>query len=123
MNPFDFVNSINGHKDIMQDEETERAYVPFVVNRQMSYFNDTVLVANQANMMSHVDHRLQYHYLLNTIKPRKRFSKWAKRHEDSDIELVMMHYGYNYEKAHTALSLLTKHQLDTIKNKYNKGGM
>ena len=74
-------------------------------------------------MMHDADNKLQYDYLINTIKPRKRFSKWAKKHEDRDIDFVMEHYNYNYENAVTALSLLTKQQLETIKNKYNKGGI
>lgn len=123
MNPFEFINSINSGKDIMVDDAAENAYVPFIVNRGLSYFNDTVLVANKANTIHHLDKKLQYHYLLNTIKPRKRFSKWAKKHEDSDLEFVMLHYNYNYEKASAALSLLTKQQLETLKNKYNKGGI
>ena len=123
MNPFDFINSINSGKDIMQDALAEQKYVPFVVNRGMSYFSDTILAANRCNMMHHMDGLLQYHYLINTVTPRKRFSKWAKKHDDSDIQLVMEHYGYNYAKAVQALSLLTKQQLETIKNKNNKGGI
>lgn len=123
MNPFDFVNSINNGKYVMDDDTKEQAYTPFLVNRALSYFPDTIVAANRANMMHDTDNKLQYDYLINTIKPRKRFSKWAKKHEDRDIDLVMEHYNYNYEKAVTALSLLTKHELETIKNKYNKGGI
>lgn len=123
MNPFDFVNSINSGKYVMDDDAKEQAYVPFLVNRALSYFPDTIVAANRANMMHDADNKLQYDYLINTIKPRKRFSKWAKKHEDRDIDFVMEHYNYNYENAVTALSLLTKQQLETIKNKYNKGGI
>jgi uncharacterized protein YccT (UPF0319 family) len=123
MNPFDFVNSINNGKYVMDDDAKEQAYVPFLVNRALSYFPDTIVAANRANMMHDADNKLQYDYLINTIKPRKRFSKWAKKHEDRDIDFVMEHYNYNYENAVTALSLLTKQQLETIKNKYNKGGI
>lgn len=123
MNPFDFVNSINNGKYVMDDDVKEQAYTPFLVNRALSYFPDTIVAANRANMMHDADNKLQYDYLINTIKPRKRFSKWAKKHEDRDIDFVMEHYNYNYENAVTALSLLTKQQLETIKNKYNKGGI
>lgn len=123
MNPFDYVNSINGGKDIMVDDVSEQKYVPFIVNRAMSYFNDTILTANKANMMSHMDSKLQYHYLINSTKPRKRFSKWAKKSEDSDVELVMNTYNYSYGKAVIALSLLTKQQLVSLKNNNNKGGI
>ena len=123
MNPFDFVNSINNGKYVMDDGAKEQAYTPFLVNRALSYFPDTIVAANRANMMHDADNKLQYDYLINTIKPRKRFSKWAKKHEDRDIDFVMEHYNYSYENAVTALSLLTKQQLETIKNKYNKGGI
>lgn len=123
MNPFDFVNSINNGKYIMDDDTKEQAYTPFLVNRALSYFPDTILVANRVNTIHESDHKLQYDYLINTIKPRKRFSKWAKRHEDSDIDLIMEHYNYSYTKAVHALSLLTEPQLESIKNKYNKGGI
>ena len=123
MSPFDFINSINSGKDIMVDEATENAYVPFVVNRGLSYFTDTIMRANELNQFANVDKKLQYHYLINSITPRKRFSKWAKKHDDSDVELVMNYYNYSYEKATQALSLLTKQQLASIKNKNNKGGI
>jgi predicted transcriptional regulator len=123
MTPFDFINSINNGKDIMVDEATENAYVPFVVNRGLSYFADTIMYANELNKVVNTDKKLQYHYLINTIVPRKRFSKWAKKHEDSDIELVMNNYNYSYEKAAQVLSLLTKRQLEELKNKNNKGGI
>lgn len=123
MTPFDFINSINNGKDIMVDEATENAYVPFVVNRGLSYFADTIMYANALNQVVNIDNKLQYHYLINTITPRKRFSKWAKKDDDSNIELVMNNYNYSYEKAVQALSLLTKQQLDALKNKNNKGGI
>ena len=123
MNPFDYVNSINGGKDIMVDDVSEQKYVPFIINRAMSYFNDTILTANKANMMSHMDNKLQYHYLINSTKPRKRFSKWAKKSEDSDVELVMNTYNYSSGKAVVALSLLTKQPLVSLKNNNNKGGI
>lgn len=123
MTPFCFINSINNGKDIMVDEATENAYVPFVVNRGLSYFADTIMYANALNQVVNIDNKLQYHYLINTIMPRKRFSKWAKKDDDSNIELVMNNYNYSYEKAVQALSLLTKQQLDALKNKNNKGGI
>ena len=123
MSPFDFINSINANKDIMVDELAESQYVPFIVNRGMSYFPDTILLANQMNMHSHLDNKLQYHYLINTTRPRKRFSKWSKKHENSDLDVVKEYYGYNNRNAEYALSLLTKQQLDYIKNKNNRGGI
>ena len=123
MNPFEFINSINANKDIMVDELAESQYVPFIVNRGLSYFPDTILLSNQMNQHAHLDNKLQYHYLINTTRPRKRFSKWAKKHENSDLDVVKEYYGYNNRNAEYALSLLTKQELDYIKNKNNKGGI
>ena len=106
----------------MPDEIHEREYVPFIVNRALSYFVDTIHYANEMNLCSNLDNKLQYHYLINSIRPQKRFSKWAQKQEDSDLEAVMEYYGYNYTKAKTALMLLSPEQIKTIKEKLEKGG-
>ena len=123
MSPFDFINSINAKKDVMVDDLAESQYVPFIVNRGLSYFADTIMSTNRMNMLNHLDNKLQYHYLINTTRPRKRFSKWAKKHENSDLEVVKEYYSYNNRNAEYALSLLTKQQLEYIKNKNKKGGI
>ena len=87
-NPFDYVNSINiTKKDIMADDIAEKGYPPFMVNRALSYFNDTVLFANEMNINHHIDNKLQYHFLINIIKKKKRFSKWLKPQEVENLEL------------------------------------
>ena len=125
-NPFDYVNSITfNKKDLMTDTENdelaEKLYVPFIVNKALSYFPDTILYANAVNVHHDLDNRLQYQYLINSIRPKKRFSKWAKKQEDNDLEAVMQCYGYNRVKAESALALLSPVQLDKIKKKLNKG--
>ena len=123
LSPFDFLNSINmSKKDLMEDPETENQYVPFVVNRSLSYFPDTVALANEMNKYHHLDNRLQYSFLINTIRKRKRFSKWVKPDMENNIEKVKEYYGYSNEKAHQVLPLLSKSQLVTLKEKVNKGG-
>lgn len=121
VSPFDFLQSINVTKnDIFQGNE--KGYVPFVVNRSLSYFNDTVLLANEMNRYHHLDEKLQYHFLLNIVRKRKRFSKWVKPETENDIEVVKEYYGYSNDKARQVLSLLTPEQITTIRNKVNKGG-
>lgn len=126
MTPFDFVNAINSSKktDIMSDTENdelaEKAYVPFVVNRALSYFPDALMYANHMNIHNILDNKLQFHYLLNSIRPGKRFSKWVKR-QDSDLQLVMQYYSYNVDKAKQALPLLSAEQLLIIKTKLQSG--
>lgn len=123
LSPFDFLNSINStKKDLMDDELNEKHYVSFVVNRSLSYFNDTVLLANEMNRYHHLDEKLQYHFLLNITRKRKRFSKWVKPETENDIEAVKEYYGYSNDKARQILPLLTPEQITTIKNKVNKGG-
>ena len=121
--PFDYVNAINySKKDIMQTRDDEKVYVPFMVNRSLSYFSDTVLLANEMNKYHHLDSRLQYSFLINIIRKRKRFSKWVKPELENDLESVKEYYGYSNEKARQILSLLSPSQIKQIKEKVNKGG-
>lgn len=123
MNPFEYVNAINFKKqDIMVDDVAEKGYAPYMVNRSLSYFNDTVLMANEMNLNHHLDNRLQFDFLLNIVRKKKRFSKWAKPETVSDVEVVKEYYGYSNEKAKSALSLLTSDQIDELKKKVFKGG-
>jgi len=123
MNPFDYVNAINySKKDIMETPEDETAYTPFVVNRSLSYFADTVGIANEMNRYHHLDNRLQFSFLINIIRKRKRFSKWVKPELENDVDVVKEYYGYSNEKARQVISLLTPTQLKSLKDKVNKGG-
>ena len=123
MNHFDYLNSINLTKqDIMIDDDCKKAYNSFMVNRGLSYFSDTIIIANEMNRHHQIDSKLQYHFLINMIRKRKRFSKWAKAQKESDIDAVKEYYGYNNEKARQALTLLSPDQITIIKNKVSKGG-
>jgi len=123
MSPFDYLKSINDTKeDVMIDDVTEKSYNSFVINRSLSYFPDTVQLANVMNQYHHVDNKLQYHFLINIIRKRKRFSKWDKPTQDNDIEAVKEYYGYSNQKAKQMLSLLSPNQLSIIHKKVNKGG-
>ena len=123
MNPFEYVNAINNtKKDIMIDDIAEREYNSFMVNRSLSYFNDTVLYANEMNIHHNIDNRLQFDFLINMVRKRKRFSKWEKVVSESDVEVVKEYYGYNNEKARSASSLLTRENLNELKKKVYKGG-
>jgi len=124
MNPFEYLNSINDTKlDIMIDNEIEKAYNGFLINRSLSYFPDTVGLANVMNQYHHLDNKLQFHFLLNSVRKRKRFSKWVKPTTNSDLEVIKEYYGYSNEKAKQALTLLSPEQLEQIKSKVNKGGV
>ena len=123
MNPFEYANSINYTKqDLMVDDVAEKAYAAFMVNRSLSYFQDTVFFANEMNRYHHLDNKLQYHFLINIIRKRKRFSKWNKPELDSDMDVVKEYYGYSNEKARQALTLLTPSQIEELRKKVSKGG-
>ena len=123
LSPFDFLNTINDtKKDIMIDDIAEKAYAPFMVNRTLSYFPDTVCIANEMNRYHHLDKKLQYHFLINIIRKRKRFSKWIKPDLDSNIEVVKEYYGYSNEKARQVHNLFTSEQIEELRKKVNKGG-
>ena len=121
----DYLNSINyTKKSVMESEDPawEKNYPPYIVNKCMSHHMDTVMYANEMNMHSHLDKKLQYDFFINIVRSRKRFSPWDKKQKMNDLEVVKQYYGYSNEKARQALNILTPDQLDVIKNKLNKGG-
>jgi hypothetical protein len=121
--PFEFVNAINQTKsDIMVDDIEEKSYSSYMVNRSLSYFLDTTLLANEMNINHHLDSKLQFQFLLNTIRKGKRFSKWAKADYPKDLEVVKEYYGYSNEKAKVALTLLDNEQINELRLRVYKGG-
>ena len=120
----DWLNSINFTKEnlIEDDPEAIKSYPPYIVNRCLSGHLDTILFANEMNKYSNIDKDLQYSFLLYTLRKRKRFSPWLKKEQIEDLDLVKKHYGYSNEKAKIAVTLLTKTQLETIRNKHDMGG-
>jgi hypothetical protein len=122
LNPFDVLNSINHSKEDILDEDNESKYPAFMVNRGLSYFQDTVLLANEMNRNHHIDGRLQYDFLKGVIRKRKRFSKWVKKAQVADIDVVKEFYGYSDAKAESVIDLIDKDQIEEMKSKMSKGG-
>lgn len=124
MNVFDYVNSVTHSKDdIFEQSNGDSTYVPFIVNRALSYYADTVLYANEINIHSDIPKQWQYDFYLHAIPRRKRFSKWAKKPPvTDDILAVQEKYKYSMEKAIEALSILTPEQLQSIHQSMDKGG-
>lgn len=125
--PFDYVNAINGSKenlmrDSSNDELAEREYKPYLTNKSLSYFVDTIGYANEMNLRPEITNRLQFEYLLNNVKPKKRRAKWVKKVKDEDLSAVKEYYGYNNVKAEQTLSILSPQQLESIKQKLQRGG-
>lgn len=124
MNPFDFIKAITETKEnVMADEVTEKAYEPFIVNRGLSFFTDTVLYANEMNFRASLDGKPQFLYLLNTIRQRKRYSKWLKKEKNDDIRMISEFFGYSLAKSKDTLRLLSQEQIALIRTKLEKGGV
>ena len=120
----DYLYSINQSKKNILDDDPDAAkkYPAYVVNRCLSSFMDTILLSNEMNKNSHLPKRLQYDFLINSVKPRKRFSPWARKDSIDYLDIVKEYYGYNDDKALQALRILTKDQLDKISYLLRKGG-
>jgi len=120
----DYLYSINQSKKNILDEDPDavKKYPSYIVNRCLSSFTDTVLYANEMNKNSHLPNKMQYDFFLNSVKPRKRFSPWARKDSIDYLDVVKEYYGYNDDKALQALRILTKNQLDKISYLLRKGG-
>ena len=138
LSPFDFIGSINEGprgKDLLQNcyadssggltpDSADNDYVPFIVNRSFSFFPDTVLFANAMNEHAKLPAKMQFDFYRFAMKPRKRFSKWAKKSANEEgVKLIMEAYDYNEEKARDALKLFTPEALSELKTRLEKGGL
>jgi hypothetical protein len=117
MSPFDVINSITYSKKRLIDDSNEKQYNAFQVNKGLSYFIDTVFLAQEMNMNYHLDPLLQHDYLFNATRKQKRYAEWVKKKKDDDIEAVKTYFNYGYQKANEAYSLLNKEQIKYIKEK------
>ena len=120
----DFLTSINLTKNnlLADDPLAEKEYVPFVINRSLSYFVDTIGYANEMNLRGHADNRLQNDYLLHSIRKKKRFSRWIKKDNNEDIDAIKEYYSCSYRKACEIIKLLSEDQMSTIHRRLDKGG-
>jgi hypothetical protein len=121
----DYLNSINLTKENLMDGDDpmwEKKYSPFIINKCLAPFNDTIMLVNELNQRHHLDSKLQYDFLLNSIRSRKRYAPWVKASKLKDLEYIKEYYGYSNEKAKSALSILNDAQIKTIKDSLNKGG-
>jgi hypothetical protein len=124
ISPFDFINSINYTKDnLIVDDWSEKQYNSYVINRGLSFGTDTIIQANEMNSRPHLDKKLQYQFLINIIRPRKRYNKWLKAEKIEAIEVIKTYYGYSTDKARQVLSILNPEQIDQLKQKLKKGGL
>jgi hypothetical protein len=121
----DYLNAINVSKESLldsEDEMWEKKYAPFIVNKCVAPFPDTILLVNELNRYHHLDKKLQFDFLLNSLRARKRYTPWLKAKKLKNLEYVKEYYGYNNEKAKAALDILDDEQISAIKIKLYKGG-
>lgn len=120
----DWLNSINQTKtNIMDtDSDSEKDYVPYIINRCLSGHIDCVLFANEMNLNHSLDKDMQYSFYLNSIRKRNRFSPWLRKDTIKDLDYVKHYYGYSNEKASQSLKILSKEQIAFIKQRLDIGG-
>ena len=121
----DYLKAINQTKEPLldtEDEQWEKKYPSFIINKCLAPFPDTVMLVNEINQLHHLDKKLQFDFLINSLRPRKRYTPWMKAKKLENLEYVKEYYGYNNEKAKSALDILSDEQISAIKRKLNKGG-
>ena len=121
----DWLNSINFTKEnlIEGDPDLIKEYPPFIINRCLSGHLDAIMFANEMNKYPNLDKDLQYHFYLNTLRKKKRFSPWLRKDKVTDLEIIKQYYGYSNEKALNALKILTPDQINFIKQRLDIGGI
>jgi hypothetical protein len=122
LSPFDFVKSINEKSEnlIQVQPDVEKDYLPYMVNRALSFSPDTILYANTMNERWILDKKLQYDFLYGSVRRRRRYDKWMKREGDEMVPLVMELYQVNQRIAAEYLSLLTEEQKQKLRQ--GRGG-
>ena len=120
----DWLNSINFNKKdlIEEDPSISKDYPPYIINRCLSGHLDCIMFANEMNMYPNLDKDMQYSFYLNTLRKKKRFSPWLRKDKVTDLQSVKQYYGYSNEKASQALKILSKQQIDYIKQRLETGG-
>ena len=120
----DWLNSINQTKKNLIDEDPslEKEYPQYIINLCFSGHLDAIMFANEMKRYNFLPKKMQYDFLLNTLRTKKRFPPWLRQEKIKDLDLVKRYYGYSNEKAKQALRILTKEQLNFIKSKFETGG-
>ena len=121
----EYLKAINTSKEKLmdsEDEQWEKKYPPYIVNKCLAPFQDTIFLVNEMNMNHQIDKKLQFDFLLNTLRTRKRYTPWLKAKKEKYLEYVKEYYGYSNEKAKSALNILNDEQIKTIMNSLDKGG-
>lgn len=128
LNFFPLLNEINMSKqDLFRNGETDvesiqKAYDPFMINRGLSFFIDTILHANEMNMRPGIDKVMQNDFYLARVRKRKRFSKWFKGTKSKDVQAVAKYFNYSYSRAEQVMGLIDNETIKNIKLTQEEGG-
>ena len=120
----DWLNSINLNKENLMeaDPTSKKDYAPYIINRCLSGHLDCVMFVNEMNRYHFLPKKIQYDFLLNSLRTKKRFAPWLRKDTIKDLDNVKRYYGYSDEKAKQALRILSKKQLNFIQSKFETGG-
>ena len=121
----DYLNAINYTKEPLletEDDQWEKKYPSYIINKCIAPFPDSLMLVNEINQLHHLDKKMQFDFLLNSLRPRKRYTPWLKAKKLENLQYVKEYYGYNNEKAKVALDILSDEQISAIKQKLAKGG-
>ena len=122
----DYLNAINFTKENLLDTEDttlEKKYPPYIINKCLSMHYDCIAQANEMNGYHFLDKKVQFNFLINSIRKNKRFGgKWLSQTKLKNLEYIKEYYGYSNEKAKQAIDILTVEQIEEIKQSLTKGG-
>jgi len=124
MNPFDFVNSVSFSKEnLFENPDVKpKDYIPFIVNKSLMSHSDSIFYANEMNQHPNIPNELQYSYLINILRKRKRYSSWKKVVNNEVVKTLQEYYSCSIPKALEIQKLLTLQEVEEIKNYLDKGG-
>ena len=110
----EYLNAINFTKKNLMDSDDllwQKKYPAFIVIKILSGFQDCIMLVNEMNRNHFVDKDMQFQFLLNSIRSKKRYSPFLRSSKLKDLDVIKEYYGYNNDKAKTALDILTKDEV------------
>lgn len=121
---FDILNDLCVGKFGIVNRDTMKGYNPFVIGQGLSQHLDTVLLAYELNKHGVTDPLMHHDYLMATVKPKKRYGKWAKAEvkDEETISLLANHFEVSHEQAEEYMNIISSDDLHTIKQQYDEGG-
>jgi hypothetical protein len=120
LSPFDYIKTILNTGEQLDPS----GYNPFMVNRGLSFYRDTVFYANEMNRYHGLDYDMQYKFLNGVVKKHKRpYAKWEKADKKDEVILAVCEaFKVNRQRALEIIRTLNNDNLEQIKESLYKGG-